>query len=205
MEIMRRMRNYTDEQLIDGLRRRETRCIDYLYAEFFPVVRHHVQHNSGTDKDTEDVFQDSLVVLYRRCLKEPFRLQCTLKTYFMGIVKNLWNQRLDERYRLLFTASLEVHEDRAGYAAAQHDPTEDELERERLFYKNLMTMPDDCRRLLQLYCLKVPMKEIARILNYSDEEYVKTRKYLCKKMLRKRIMNDPECSQYIRYERTGNR
>jgi len=37
-------------------------------------------------------------------------------------------------------------------------------------------------------------------MNFKDEGYVKTRKYLCKNMLRKRIMKDPEYKQYIAYE-----
>ncbi|HNY02329.1 MAG TPA: sigma-70 family RNA polymerase sigma factor [Bacteroidales bacterium] len=195
------MKHYTDDELIEGLRGRETRCIDYLYREYFPVVRHHVQHNSGTVTDAEDLFQDALVALYHWSTSAAYHLNCSLKTYFMGIVKNLWRQRLDTKYRLCYSANLEVHEDRAGYSTFNDTVDADELEKERIFFKHLMNMPDDCRRLLQLFCLKVSLKEIARLLRYSDDEYVKTRKYLCKRMLRKRIMKDPEGKQYVSYER----
>jgi hypothetical protein len=41
------------------------------------------------------------------------------------------------------------------------------------------------------------MSEIAESIHSSSVKYVKTRKYLCKNMLRKRILNDPACRPYI--------
>ena len=40
-------------------------------------------------------------------------------------------------------------------------------------------------------------------VKYKDEVYVKTRKYSCKRLLRRKIMNDPECQQFLNYD--GNR
>lgn len=195
--------HYTDMELLDGLRRRKRSCINWLYREFYPVARHYVTQNSGNEQDVEDIFHDVLVVLYNRSVTGSFNLDCSLKTYFMSVCKNLWLQRLERKCRLLYQAGYEVHEDRASYCTDEGELTEEVLERQRLFHKHLMLLPSECRQLLQLYCLKVPYREIARILNYKDEVYVKTRKYTCKKLLRKRIMNDPECQKYIVYE--GNR
>lgn len=197
------MHQYTDEELVDGLRQRKRRYIDYLYEEFYPLVRHHLKQNSGNQQDVEDLIQDTLIVLFKRSKVQPFILECSLKTYFMSVCKNLWLQRLERKCRLLYQADYEVHEAKGKYTLEDQELKDENLEQQRLFYKNLMLMPTECRRLLQLYCLKIPYKEIARLLKYKDEIYVKTRKYSCKQLLRRKIMNDPECHQFLTYE--GNR
>jgi RNA polymerase sigma factor (sigma-70 family) len=192
------MHPYTDEELIEGLRQRKSRCIEHMYKEFFPIIRHHLLHNSGNQQDMEDLFQDTILVLYKQTMAEPFVLECSLKTYFISIGKNLWMQRLDRKYKLLYQADCEVHESWEPYSMEDMVLQDEHLELQRLFYKHLMLMPSECRQLLQLYCLKIPYREIARLMKYKDEVYVKTRKYSCKKMLRRRIMNDPECQQILK-------
>ena len=194
------MYHYDDEELIEGLRQRNRRYIDILYQEFYPVVRHYVKQNSGNIQDVEDLIQDTMIVLYKRSLIKPFTLECSLKTYFMSICKNLWMQRLERKYRLLYQADCEVNDVKGEYTMDDQESRDESLEQQRLFYKNLMLLPNDCRRLLQLYCLKIPYKEIAKLMKYKDEVYVKTRKYSCKKLLRRKIMNDPECQQFLHYD-----
>ena len=196
------MNQYDDEELIEGLRQRNRRCIDILYHEFYPVIRHYLKQNSGNLQDVDDLIQDTMIVLYKRCQVKPFPLECSLKTYFMSICKNLWMQRLDRKYRLLYQADCEVNDIQGGYTLEERESRDETLEQQRLFYKNLMLLPNDCKRLLQLYCLKIPYKEIAMLMKYKDEVYVKTRKYSCKRLLRRKIMNDPECQQFLNYDRT---
>ncbi|MEI6174598.1 MAG: sigma-70 family RNA polymerase sigma factor [Bacteroidota bacterium] len=195
---------YSDEVLINGLRQRKQRHINYLYQEFTPVVRHFVKQNSGNQCDVDDLVQDAMIVLYKRILNQPFELKCSLKTFFISICKNLWLQRLDNKYRLLFLADFEVNEPRGGYSFEEAEINEDNNVKRRLMYKNIQSLPADCQHLLELHFLKVPYKEIARLLKFTDDLAVKARKYHCKGLLRKKIMNDPEYYQYFEYERYGN-
>jgi RNA polymerase sigma factor (sigma-70 family) len=195
---------YSDETLIEGLRQRKQRHIDYIYQEFTPVVRHLVKQNSGSESDVGDLVQEAIILLYKRSLNQPFELKCSLKTFFISICKNLWLQHLDNKYRLLYQAEFEVNEPNSTYNSDDMETREENNEKRRLLYKNMLSLPADCQRLLELYFLKIPYKEIARLMNFKDEVYVKTRKYSCKNMLRKRIINDPEYHQYFEYERHGN-
>ena len=197
-------RHYTDEELIEGLRQRKKSCIVYLYEEFYPVVRHYLRQNSGNLQDVEDLFQDTILVLYKRCMEDPFVLKCSLKTYFMSVCKNLWLQRLERKCKLLYQADCEVNEASHHYSMEENDILEEQAAMQRLFLRNLEQLPAECRNLLQLYCLKIPYKEIAKLMNYKDDVYVKTRKYSCKKLLRNRIMNDPEYFKLVGYEQAGD-
>jgi DNA-directed RNA polymerase specialized sigma24 family protein len=99
---------------------------------------------------------------------------------------------------VLYQAEFEVQEEQADYVHEEQTIEEFALEQDRLFYKNLMKLPGECIRILQLYCLKISYKEIARLLKYKDDVYVKTRKYSCKQLLRKKIINDPECHHLVK-------
>lgn len=195
---------YSDEAIIAGLQQRKLRYIEYIYQEFTPVVRHHIKQNSGNQSDVEDLVQEAMIILYKRSMAQPFKLECSLKTYFISICKNLWLQQLDRKYRLLYQADIEVNEPQGVYTIDEKEIKEENYEKRRLFYKNILTLPTDCQRLLELYFLKTPYKEIARLMKFKDEIYVKTRKYTCKNLLRKKIMNDPEYQQFFEYERFGN-
>lgn len=192
---------YSDEVLIKGLQQRKLHYISYIYREFTPIVRHLVQQKSGNESDVDDLVQEAMIILYKRSLNEPFKLECSLKTFFISICKNLWLQRLDNRYRLLYQSELEVNEPSQSYALNEMEIREEDSVKRRLFYKNMLALPADCQRILELYFLKVPFREIARLMGLRDELYVKTRKYACKNLLRKKIMNDPEYHQYFEYER----
>jgi hypothetical protein len=50
-----------------------------------------------------------------------------------------------------------------------------------------------------LYCLKIPYREIAKLMKYKDDVYVKTRKYSCKQLLRRKILSDPQCQLIFEY------
>jgi len=167
------------------------------------MIRSNVERNSGNHQDAEDVFHDGLIVLYLRIQNQTFTLNSSLKTYFYAICRNIWLQRLDRKYRLMYQSDFEVHEDSDAYATEDYYIREEHLEKIRLYNQHFLNLPRDCQTLLKLFFRKVPLKEIAGILGFKDENYAKTRKYMCKNMLRKKILNDPNCQQFIIYE--GNR
>jgi RNA polymerase sigma factor (sigma-70 family) len=187
---------YSDEELLEGLRQRTNYYILFVYNDYGPAVRHFIRQNSGNNQDVEDIIQDTLLILYTRIRHPTFQLNCSLKTYFIAVSKNLWLQRLERKCRLMYQADCEAGEPDIVYSPEEQELLEATLEQHRLFFKHLSGMPPECRRLLELYILKIPYKEIARLMKYKDEIYVKTRKYSCKNLLRKKILNDPDYQQF---------
>jgi len=88
---------YTDDAIIDGLKKRDNGIIRYIYKEYYPTIKFLITTNSGTETDAEDVFQDALVVLYRKIAKGNLVLTSSFKTFLYSICRNLWLQRLDRR------------------------------------------------------------------------------------------------------------
>ena len=197
------MIHFSDKAIIQGLKQKQERVIRYLYREYFPCILSMIEQNNGVYEDAEDIFQDGLVILYRKFSKGRGKLNCSLKTYFYAICKNIWMQRLERTRKLVYRDDLEVDERSIQYQLRDEELREDNLARLRLLQMHFLNLPKDCQKLLLLFMDKIPLKEIARELGLSGEKYVKSRKYACKNMLRKKIINDPQCQCYIFEHGTG--
>jgi RNA polymerase sigma factor (sigma-70 family) len=193
---------YSDEALLKGLRNKKTDCIRQFYRDFFPLTKTFVERNSGNLEDAEDVFHDGLIVLYEKITTETVSLNCTLKTYFYSICKNIWMQRLDRKWRLMYKDTL-VQEPTEEYDPMAFTINEEKLEKTRLYHLHFKNLPEDCQKIILLFLGQVPFKEIAKKMGLKSEAYAKTRKYLCKNMLRKRILKDPRYKRFFHYEEQG--
>lgn len=188
---------FSDKAIIKGLKQKEESAIRFLYREYFPCILSMVQQNNGVYEDAEDIFQDGLVILYRKFSKGKEKLNCSLKTYFYAVCKNIWMQRLERTKKLVYRDDLEVNERNLEYQLRDQELREDNLARLRFLQAHFLNLPKDCQKLLLLFLDKMPLKEIAQELGVSGVKYIKTRKYACKNLLRKKIMNDPACQCYI--------
>jgi RNA polymerase sigma factor (sigma-70 family) len=190
---------FPDKEILDGLREKRTECIRHLYREYFPLARSIVENNSGSRQDAEDVFQDAIVTLYQKILTSPLNLNCSLKTFFYSICRNIWMQRLDRKWRLLYQDVL-THEPVDETGVSIMEINEERLERTRLYQMHFLSLPADCQKILSMFLSKISLKEISVAMGFKNASYAKTRKYLCKNMLRKKIMNDPNYQRFMHYE-----
>jgi RNA polymerase sigma factor (sigma-70 family) len=190
------MHDYSDNKILSELKQSHKDCINYLYEKYFPLARSFVLKNSGTHEDAEDVFQDGLIALFKKIQTEPLKLNCSLKTYFFSICRNIWMQRLDRKWRLLYQSDY-VNESAGDYDPFAFEIDEENLEKERLYHNHLLSLPEDCKKILMMFLSKISLKSITEVMGFKDITYTKTRKYLCKNMLRKRILNDPEYKTFF--------
>ena len=184
------MIRYSDEAIVEGLRLRKDEIIRFVYKEFFPMTRHLIINNSGTDQDAEDVFQDALVIVYKRIVSDELNLNSSYKTFFYSICRNIWLQRLgklkDRKHEFADYESI----------TAIPEPTVEEIhsienKKHKLYQLHFLNLSEDCQKVLQLFLRKISLREIANIMGYKTEKYAKTRKYNCKEELKLRIINDP--------------
>ena len=193
------MTYFSDESILSGLKEKRAESIRYLYREYFPLAKSIVEKNSGTYEDAEDVFQDGIIVLYQKILSGPLNLNCSLKTFFFSICRNIWMQRLDRKWRLLYQDDL-VSESVEDYDAIPIDINEEKLEKTRLYQLHFLSLPADCQKILKMFLSSTSLKEISECMGFKDVSYAKTRKYLCKNMLRKKILKDPRYKMFLHYE-----
>ena len=186
---------YTDEAITDGLKKRDSGIIRHVYKEFYPTIKFLITTNSGTETDAEDVFQDALVVLFKKIAREDLILTSSFKTFLYSICRNLWLQRLDRR--VFSSEFLEMEDLNELQDNLYLEQPEEEHEKYRLFQQHFLKLSEDCQKILHLFLGKTSLKEIAEIMGFKTEKYAKTRKFMCKEKLKNSIINDPNFKKYL--------
>ncbi len=182
--------HYIEESLLEGIRLNDTDTLEYIYKKFYPSVKTFIVLNSGNDDDAKDIFQESIIVIFRRLKDESFTITCSFKTYIFSISKNLWLKELErrkiERNKIHYNEEFDTSD-----CDIDEPVSTEKLDRYKLYQTHFLSLSKDCQKVLRLFLDKVPLKEIASIMGYASEKYAKKRKYQCKEMLIKRITNDP--------------
>jgi len=190
------MIHYSDEAILEGLRLRSDYIINFIYKEFFPLIRFLVTENGGAGEDAEDIFQDGIIIIYSKISLNELRLTSSFKTYMYSVCRNLWLQKLNKR-KAIFDKLSDVEEYIDLPKDMLQEASIEETELHRIIQIHFLSLADDCQKLLRLFIKNIPLREIASILGYKTEKYAKTRKYLCKEELKKRIASDPRSQKII--------
>lgn len=146
-----------------------TKALNSLYKNFASVKKY-VLNNSGSVEDAEDIFQDALVILYKKVQDSSFQLNSSLSTYLIGIAKNLWYQELRRKNKL---TSISISDEAI-------EPVLDEVSSFKNAEVAFNLLGEKCKQLLMLfYYNKKSFKDIARQLSFNDEKTAKNQKYRC--------------------------
>lgn len=182
------MTHYTEASIIDGIARRQNEVLEYVYNTYYPMVRHLVIYNNGTDEDATEVFQEAIIVVFEKIISNELDLNCSLKTFLYSISRNLWLQHLERINRQVSFEDIEKH-----LVLDESEMYDDfQYHRKKIYQKHFMALTEKCRRILELYFMNKSFDEIADVMGFSSRRYAIKRKYECAKSLFSRIYNDPE-------------
>lgn len=187
------MKNFTDEQIQKGILRNDRLVLQYIYKQFFYKVTNFIRNNSGSDEDTRDIFQEAIIIIYRKLKEDNKALENrSFQLYLFTVCRFLWLRQLEKRKleSEKITNSMPYLED------LYDDDFFDVVrrnERYALYQKHFRNLSTDCQKIMQLFFDKVPLRQIAQIMGYKSEKYAKKKKYKCKELLLERIKED---SQY---------
>ena len=186
---------YSVDEIIAGIRSQNNCVLQYIYKEYYPTVYHFIISNSGTPEDAKDIFQESIIVIYRKLKdEEHFLLSSSFKTFIYSIARHLWLKHLrDAKYE------DKKISDQSRYIEFREEPFKIENKdiRMALYQRYFRELPEDCQEILKLTVKDIPQKEIARILGFRSENYVKKRKHFCKEFLITKIKADPEYKELM--------
>ncbi len=80
----------TNDEILKGLREGDQSVFRYIKVLTFPSIVLFIKQNKGTQLQAEEVFQDALIVVFKKLLKAPIKIDCKFSTYFLGICKIIW-------------------------------------------------------------------------------------------------------------------
>jgi RNA polymerase sigma factor (sigma-70 family) len=184
------MKNYTDDQIQKGILRHDNLVLSFIYKQYYYKVNNFVRKNNGSEDDVSDVFQESIIVIYRK-LKENDLLfeHRSFEVYLFSVCRFLWLKNLQRRktekdkINEILPFSSEIYDDDLELVVEKN-------ERFLLYQKHFRNISSDCQKILQMFFDKVPVKQIAQLMGFKSENYVRTRKYKCKELLIERIQQD---------------
>ena len=179
----------TDQEIIYQLKKGDESSLKHLYVHL-DKVKGWVRQNNGNDEDALDLFQEAIIVFYRKVMADEYELNAKISTYLFGIARNQWLNQLNRRKRFEKTGSSE--------AALEKEFEEDLIEMTRrgptlkkYLKEALEQLGDPCKSLLEAsIVLGMKMEEIAKKFNYADARSASQQKLRCLKRLRSRLSYD---------------
>ena len=190
------MIDYSNLDLLNGILRNDTVVLQYIYKNFYSKINFFIKKNSGDDDDANDIFQEAIIIMYRKLKANELVLDCTFETYLYSVSRFLWLKQLEKR-KLEKEKIKDNHEYNDDIYDDGLEKVVDLNERYRLFQNHFANLGKDCQKILQLYFDKVPLKNIAQIMGFKSEKYAKKRKFKCKEYLIKSIKQDLEYKKIL--------
>jgi len=187
------VKEYSDREIIECLRNRQSYVVRYLSDRYMPMIRLMVYRIGGNAEDAKDIFQEGLEIILRKIDDQHFVLSCKFKTLFYAICENLWKSVLEKRHAA--TNYL------AGKISSNYENDFTELLDDQLYEKVLRdafeSMDEVSKKILTLYWQEKSPAVIADTLGYTYG-YVRKKKCEAQAELIGKIKNHPVYKSIMR-------
>lgn len=156
-----------------------------IVAALYPVCKlviKYVKNNSGNKADGEDIFQESLLILYQNINSGNYKPNTTIQAYVLGIARNCWMQELRRRGKL-------PQQSLAGLDVLEPD-WKDEEGAFFLARQAFLALGQKCQELLTLfYVQQKGLNAIASLLGFASGNVAKNQKYRCLEKAKEHYIN----------------
>lgn len=181
---------YSDTSIIEGVRNQDDKILKWLYKAYLPDIKKYILNNSGTEEDVSDVFQDTIIIIFKKVREDGFEISKDLKGYFFGTAKNVWKEQLR---RIGKTTELTV----------DMPDSDDSEEHKNILLETLVSrafqkLKPDQQQVLNLFSEGESYEIIAEKMNLKNEDYARRKKYITKELLLEYLKEDPEYQEYLR-------
>ena len=175
---------FTDTEFINGLRTGNEAALKALYKKYYNIVLKIVVNNSGSSEAAQDVYQETIIVLFENAQKPGFVLNCQLQTFIYSIAKRLWLKQLRSNSNLTKLSNGDENElVDVSEEINEHLQKEEALEK---MTKSLGELGEPCKTIItDFYIQHLSMDEISEKFVYTNSDNAKTQKYKCLQRLKK--------------------
>ena len=164
-----------DKKIIDLIKSQKHNKVFTTLYKYFPVVKKMILANGGRSEDAEDIYQDALIVFYKKASAADFQLTSSINTYLYSICRFMWSDQLKKQQKQSFTDIEKVQVNESEFIATIE--TESQL---KLAEKVISELGERCKELLILfYFQSKKLKDIAAKMGYNSENTAKNQKYKC--------------------------
>ncbi|KMQ59328.1 RNA polymerase sigma factor, sigma-70 family protein [Chryseobacterium angstadtii] len=175
-------RRTTNILAIEDFKKDSNAAFGILYQKYFGSTKKFILSNKGKLEDAEDIFQDSLLILYEKLYADDFKIFTCLGNYVFGISKNLWLKKLRNN-----GFSVEITE---NYYAENQEEIDLAIENENSYWDKLNfyigSISSHCQNLIQdIFIKNKSIEEIQNKYQYSSKHNAQNQKHKCVEQIRK--------------------
>ncbi len=175
---------YTEASLIAGIKAGNEEIMEYVYRQYYPMVAHFVKNNRGNDNDAEDLYQESLLVVFQK-IREGEEIQY-LRTYVYSVCRLKWLNLL--RYRRRHPEN--IIDNYESVEVCLEDDENDTMPYQQAMQQALTQLDETCRQLLlAFYFEKLSMEAIASRFHYNQANTAKSKKNKCMDRIRQQAQH----------------
>ena len=82
---------------IEGIIKNDFAVLQKIYEESLPEVIKYVKRNSGTIDDAKDVFQEGIMVLFKKAKEDRLILTTSFHNFLFMVCKRIWLKKLTKK------------------------------------------------------------------------------------------------------------
>ncbi len=183
-------KKYSDEELIELIRSANTkdeyRAAQFVQKDYFPIVKLKLKNQPKLKGKSIEIFDDSVLALFRNIRKGTEIRTASLKTYFSGIVDNQISNYLKKGKNSQLTDSTEGLENELRNEIHVFDAIINEEEKTKMA-ELILALPDNCQEIIiATFYNKISNVTFAEMHNVNAKTVAK-RKERCLEKLRKLV------------------
>jgi RNA polymerase sigma factor (sigma-70 family) len=192
--------NLNDKDIISVIKKGEKRTVlTYLYNEYAGKVLNIVQSRGGSLEDAQDIFQDVLLIFYKKALENSLNEDTNVGGFLIGIAQKMWytkakrNEMMQRHHGEIKKTELQFT-DNYEFVFSK--------ERGKLINEILEVAGEKCKKLLELVLFEdYSMKELAEEFNFSSVDTAKATHYRCRQKLVKQFKDKKHLIEQLRIEK----
>lgn len=180
------MKEYTDSEIIECLRNRQSYVVHYLSDRYIPMIRQMVFQKGGNSEDARDIFQDGLIIMLEKLDNKEFTLTCRFKTFLYCVCEHLWKTMLEKRKAATnYVSRIQEPDSENDFS----DRLDNKLY-EEIFSEVFKSMDPVSKKILTLYWQDKSPQFIADKLGYTNG-YVRKKKCEAQIELTEKVKKHP--------------
>lgn len=183
-----------DEKIIEQLKLGNQAVFKHIYNHY-GMVENYILKNSSDKDDAKDIFQNALIIFYKKAITPSFELTSKISTYVFATAQNLWLKKLRDKKN----SNIPLKENHTTEITANEDferefPT---LSLKDYLKQKLLELGEPCLSILTMHTYqKLNMAIITEKMGYANEHTTRQQKYKCLKRIRKMI-SEEEKNSYL--------
>lgn len=174
----------TQDQIIQQIKSGNREKAFLKFYDYFPAIKSLVLKSGGSEEDASDIFQEALIVLYRKVQKDDFKISSSVETYLYGICRFMcYAQNRASAKEADWKLSIEPSEEDEIAELLQQE------EKFQLAETALKAIGEKCVEVLQMFYYQgIKMVEIAKNMGFSSAKIAKNQKYKCLERAKKKFV-----------------